>query len=259
MSEEHELVGLINKYRNGNYKEEKECKKYLFKQLEDIKDTKGVIKEKRSGFLVYSQEMLNKDHHLYKRFEHVYNNCKGFSIDNDDNMKENNIYRYYYFEELYPEDKQSKKKKHATVIMLNPAFADSKEPDKSIKNIKEYLKKLDIGEKFSSFDIVNLYPIRMPKSGCLTCFIPYLKLEDDKNYRKFLIDFLSTSSTNTLIAAWGDEYNAKAKEIFASNLGFQFKSYKKGAPAHFSPQRYNNVKDKGLYNFPYLLPTELDA
>ena len=55
------------------------------------------------------------------------------------------------------------------------------------------------------------------------------------------------------------ESSAKAKEIFASNLGFQFKSYKKGAPAHFSPQRYNNVKDKGLYNFPYLLPTELDA
>lgn len=258
MAEENSLFDLLDFINSikaerpniDNYRdlELSNNEKYLFKPLENIPAKKGKKEEKRNGFLVYSQEKLNKDHYLYRRFESVYNNCKGFNIDNN----ENNIYRYYYFEEfIYPKRKPTKYK-HATVIMLNPAFASSDKKDLTITNLKNFLRK----KRFTSFDIVNLYSIRLPKSECLTCFISYLKLDDYKNYKNFLIKFLSTGSKNTLIAAWGNKYNVKAKEIFTSECGLQFHSYKKGEPAHFSSQRFNNVKRKGLFLF---TPTELDA
>jgi hypothetical protein len=99
----------------------------------------------------------------------------------------------------------------------------------------------------------------MPKLDCLNCFNLYLDFNEKNIYYELLKEYLKqkSESGSILIAAWGDKYNAKAKEIF-QNSGLKFKSYKKGAPAHFSPLRYNNVKDKGLYDF-ISFTSELDV
>lgn len=95
---------------------------------------------------------------------------------------------------------------------MNPAFADSVEPDNTIKNIENYLdnekdailKHLpNIHNKFGSFDIINLYPIRMPKSEKLNDFLGLTKTET-KNYQRFVKEYLSKSDKNHIvIAAWG--------------------------------------------------------
>ena len=88
---------------------------------------------------------------------------------------------------------------HATIVMMNLAFADSVEPDNTIKNIENYLdnekdailKHLpNIHNEFGSFDIINLYPIRMPKSEKLNEFLGLTKNETEK-YQKFVKEYLS--------------------------------------------------------------------
>ena len=83
--------------------------------------------------------------------------------------------------------------------MMNLAFADSVEPDNTIKNIENYLdnekdailKHLpNIHNEFGSFDIINLYPIRMPKSEKLNEFLELTKIETEK-YQKFVKEYLS--------------------------------------------------------------------
>lgn len=151
-------------------------------------------------------------------------------------QKENNIYRYYYYEEL-----EAKNSLHAIVIMMNPAFADSEESDDTIKNIKKYLG--NENNKFGSFGIINLYPIRMPKS-------------ETEKYHEFIKSYLKENcKDHIIIAAWGSdkEDNELACNLF-KNLNIKFYCYgltKEGYPKHFSSQSFNNF-NKFRYPFPYI-------
>ena len=259
MSKKHELVELINRYKIQEPFEYKFENHYNFIPLKDIKRKKEVIK--RNGFLVYSKEEIEntivKQESLYGHFKLTYDNCK--YLKSKKISKELFTYRYYFYQEILENIKQ-KANKQALIVMINPAFADSQNNDPTINNIYKFLKV----KKFKSFEIVNLYPIRMPKFDCLDCFVSFLGL-NKSSQKEFLIEYLKNRQENKkeneeviLIAAWGDKYNTVAQEIF-KNSGLKFKSYKKGAPAHFSSQRYNNVKDKGLYDFISFTPTEMDV
>ena len=206
-----------------------------------------------TGFLVYSDETI--DNTSNSELKHKYENeCKEIK-----NKTERNIYRYYYYENF-----KNKKQLHATIVMMNPAFADSVEPDNTIKNIEKYLnnekdailKHLpNIHNEFGSFDIINLYPVRMPKSEKLNEFLELTKIETEK-YQKFVKEYLSKIDKNHIvIAAWGDDKkdNELARKLFA-DLDIKFYCYgltKNGYPKHFSSLAYNNF-NKFRCPLPYI-------
>ena len=206
-----------------------------------------------TGFLVYSDETI--DNTSNSELKHKYENeCKEIK-----NKTERNIYRYYYYEKL-----ENNNPLHATIVMMNPAFADSVEPDNTIKNIEKYLnnekdailKHLpNIHNEFGSFDIINLYPIRMPKSEKLNEFLELTKTETE-NYQQFVRDYLKESDKNYIvIAAWGGDKkdNELAGKLFV-NLGIKFYCYgltKNGYPKHFSSLAYNNF-NKFRCPLPYI-------
>ena len=206
-----------------------------------------------NGFLVYSGETI--DNTSNSELKHKYENeCKEIK-----NKTEKNIYRYYYYEKF-----ENDSTLHATIVMMNPAFADSVEPDNTIKNIKNYLnnekdailKHLpNIHNKFGSFDIINLYPIRMPKSEKLNEFLELTKIETEK-HQKFVKEYLSKIDKNHIvIAAWGDDKkdNELARKLFA-DLDIKFYCYgltKNGYPKHFSSLAYNNF-NKFRCPLPYI-------
>lgn len=206
-----------------------------------------------NGFLVYSGETI--DNTSNSELKHKYENeCKEIK-----NKTEKNIYRYYYYEKL-----ENNNPLHATIVMMNPAFADFEDPDNTIKNIKNYLnnekdailKHLpNIHNNFGSFDIINLYPIRMPKSEKLNEFLELTKIETEK-HQKFVKEYLSKIDKNHIvIAAWGDDKkdNELARKLFA-DLDIKFYCYgltKNGYPKHFSSLAYNNF-NKFRCPLPYI-------
>ena len=206
-----------------------------------------------TGFLVYSDETI--DNTSNSELKHKYENeCKEIK-----NKTEKNIYRYYYYEKF-----ENDSTLHATIVMMNPAFADSVEPDNTIKNIEKYLnnekdailKHLpNIHNNFGSFDIINLYPVRMPKSEKLNEFLELTKIETEK-YQKFVKEYLSKIDKNHIvIAAWGDDKkdNELARKLFA-DLDIKFYCYgltKNGYPKHFSSLAYNNF-NKFRCPLPYI-------
>ena len=126
---------------------------------------------------------------LYEHFKYVYENCKDFKdiIDSGEDY----TYRYNYYLEI-----DVSEGKHATIIMANPAFAYSKDTDKTISNIINYFQTYYTIEKFKSFDIVNLYPIRMPKLDCLYSFLysntTSLEIEIKASYYEILLKRILT-------------------------------------------------------------------
>lgn len=206
-----------------------------------------------NGFLVYSDETI--DNTSNSELKHKYENeCKEIK-----NKTEKNIYRYYYYEKF-----ENDSPLHATIVMMNPAFADSVEPDGTIKNIEKYLNNENdailkhlpnIHNKFGSFDIINLYPIRMPKSEKLNEFLELTKIETEK-YKQFVGNYLKESDKNHIvIAAWGGDKkdNELARKLFA-DLDIKFYCYgltKNGYPKHFSSLAYNNF-NKFRCPLPYI-------
>lgn len=202
--------------------------------------------KKSKGYLLYSNDTAN---------DSLYNNeCQEIRT-----KEKRNIYRYYYYEKL-----ENNNPLHATIVMMNLAFADSGEPDNTIKNIENYLdnekdailKHLpNIHNKFGSFDIINLYPIRMPKSEKLNEFLGLTKNETE-NYQQFVKEYLSKIDKNHIvIAAWGGDKkdNELAEKLFA-DLDIKFYCYgltKNGYPKHFSSLAYNNF-NKFRCPLPYI-------
>ena len=255
MTEENDLLGFINRIKdiakqsnNANYRDIKltadlkNDEKYLFKPLEDIKD------KKRNGFLVYSQETIEntKNKKLYELY-------KKSSIQK---IKEKNIYRYFYYENIEGKEENLM---HAIIIMMNPAFADSEKPDPTIKNVKNFLEN---NGDFSSFEILNLYPIRMPKSQNLSCFLR--ECEDETgNYQETIKKYLNNMK-KTIIVAWGAKSrdNQEAKKIFKDieSILYCYDKTSCGYPRHFSPLSYpksKKIKEK-KYNL-IDITTDLDV
>jgi hypothetical protein len=210
------------------------------KQLLDIIDKiKTVLRNEKfvvkplnyaNGFIVYSSEKIDDNENI-KEYYASY-----------DKIEERYTYRYYYYEKFENSDSSSK---HATIVMMNPAFANSQKPDSTIKNIKKYL--CDVLKGFGSFDIVNLYPIRMPKSVCLDDLLKVELVEEKADkYQKFVKSYLtklSTNYNNIIIAAWGSKNrdNVVAKDLLKdSKIKLHcYELTKNDFPRHFASQSYN--------------------
>ncbi len=232
--------------------EQKEKIKKLLKKFK-ISFAAPIDLKNGKGFLVYSDETIDKTSNSELKYKYE-NECNEIK-----NKKEKNIYRYYYYEKF-----ENDSPLHATIVMMNPAFADSVEPDGTIKNIEKYLNNENdailkhlpnIHNKFGSFDIINLYPIRMPKSEKLNEFLELTKIETEK-YKQFVGNYLKESDKNHIvIAAWGGDKkdNELARKLFA-DLDIKFYCYgltKNGYPKHFSSLAYNNF-NKFRCPLPYI-------
>lgn len=220
-----QLSEFIEDLKTNGYTAQKEDGNYLSLPLKE-----------GDGFLVYSKETAEdtSNKKLKQLYEKTYTN-----------INEKNIFRYYYYEKLDPNNCL-----HATVVMMNPAFADSEQPDDTIKNIESYLK----DNKFGSFDIVNLYPIRMPKSAKLKDFLKETSTKT-KKYQKFVKEYLKKSSkeNHIIIAAWGKYYHKEAEELF-KDQDIKFYCYgltKDACPKHFSKQSFSNF-NKFKSPIPYI-------
>lgn len=216
------LYDLILKNDKESFKESE----FIYKSLE----------APNKGFIIYSN---NKIDETLPNFDE-YKKCKDFSKIK--NAGEDYVHRYYYHQEIL-ENKGTNK--HATVIMMNPAFAYSKDTDSTIENVYNYL--ANNNEKFSSFDIINLYTIRMPNSNCLNKFINDMNLENDKVNNELLKNILNSKNQNTLIAAWGSKYHYRAKKFFSNMNEIKFKCYainkSSQSPKHFGSMAFNSFKN----------------
>lgn len=205
---------------------------------------KDVTLKNNDGFLIYSTETIDNSE-LKSLYEKYYKDIY--------NKKERNIFRYFYYTNL-----QNEYPLHATIIMMNPAFADSEETDDTIENIKKffnnYNKIVENNGKFGSFDIVNLYPVRMPKSAKLNELLSLTKLETN-NYQNFVKNYIEKfCNKNVIIAAWGSKYNTKAKNLFKDIKISNLKCYakNKSSPKHFGSMAFNTIKSRELLNYSIL-------
>lgn len=207
------------------------------------------LKKGRTGFLIYSKETIDNNTKLNDLYDKSY-----------EDIKERNIYRYYYYEKLKNEGIL-----HATIIMMNPAFADSEKPDNTIKNIEKYIEKHNDGksQKIGSFDIVNLYPIRMPKSKKFKDFKKIMEKVPEKyqtnhniteNYRNFVKNYIEENLENRIIiAAWGSDKqdNDDAEKLFTST---NTKFYCYGLTTECYPKHFSSLSYNYFYKFKYLIP-----
>ena len=207
-------------------------------QLKELQDTKN---NGRAGFLVYSKEKVDDNCDIVKSYKNY-----------TDKITETNLFRYYYYQNI--KDKKYNGE-HLTVVMMNPAFADSNDDDFTIKNILKYLADK---AQYGSFDIINLYPVRMPKGVTLDDLNKKINKyfpDVNDNYQKFVISYLKTFKNGKKIAAWGSKYHKTATKLF-ENENIKFYCYGKnrdGSPRHFSNQAFikedNFLDDFKEYKF----------
>ena len=217
----------------------------------------------KKGYIIYSDIKIDKS--LYKYFdidfsvkelveEDKKSKSKNISYQELKAVGEDFVHRFYYYQEII-ENNKPENKYHATIIMMNPAFAYSKKQDSTIDNIYNYLK----SNNFKSFEIINFSPIRTPSPNSLTKLKNIEKCNQyDEINRAFVETVLNKAQedeNNVIIVAWGGSQkdNKIAKKILKEK---SYKLYCFGMtsekfPKHFSPLSFNNV-NKYRHPIPYL-------
>ena len=234
-----ELINEINLSKIENKK--KEVGNFVFIPIEN-----------KNGFIVYSKGKINEiikeeNISLFEKFKNDYINCKDYKKIND--AKETYTHRYYYYEKISDENET------ITIIMLNPAFAYSKNTDDTIENIKDFINN-ENKEKIGAFEIINLYSIRMPKSAKLNSMLNTLTINEDNDINTEFIKQYIKGSINKILIAWGAAYHNKAIKQLEKNIkDKQLYCYaltdKSKIPRHFSSCSYNQAKNKKLMKFSF--------
>lgn len=170
-------------------------------------------------------------------------------------VEEDFVHRFYYYQEIV-ENNKSENKYHATIIMMNPAFAYSEKQDSTIDNIYAYFK----SNGFKSFEIINFSPIRTSSPKVLSTLAKQESCnqynEVNRKFVDFVLDNAQNDKNSVIIAAWG----GKAKDNKTAKKFFEDKAYKfycfgmtaEKYPKHFSPLSFNNV-NKYCHPIPYLV------
>lgn len=137
----------------------------------------------------------------------------------------------------------SKNNKTITVILMNPSYADENKLDFTLSNVKGFLS--EKYPQYSAFEVLNIFSIRMPKSGDLKQLV---QKYGNKENCKFIREYLDKNS-NDILLAWGNQYHKDALWILnelknCSNKLFVYGLNKNGSPRHFSPLVFNKIKNK---------------
>lgn len=162
-----------------------------------------------------------------------------------------NLRKFYNKKYLFRKSlkcKMQESGENITVILMNPSFADEYGLDETLSNVKKFLEQIG---GFSRFEVLNIFPIRMPKSGNVK---ELMKKYDhpagnyqEKN-KRYIIETLKCSKK--VLLSWGDNYHKEAQWIFDYLDGKELYVYRlnkgKGIPTHFSPKVYNKVAEKKL-------------
>lgn len=163
------------------------------------------------------------------------------------NRKFYNKYLFRYSLTYKFDDKNDKK--HITVILMNPSFADEDALDATLNNVKEF-----VGNNgFTSFTVLNIFPLRMPKNDNLREMMAKYdnhSIYKDKNENK-IEEVLNNSKY--ILLAWGSKYNNEAVRILDkleklknATLYVHYLN-KDSSPRHFSPLIYNRNYPKKLH------------
>lgn len=163
------------------------------------------------------------------------------------------ILKKFYNKELFRkflEYKFNDSDEEITVILLNPSFACEKGLDLTLNNLKKFL--LEIGG-YSGFKVLNIFPIRTPKSSMLSDLLKKNKFKKYQcNNKQYVLN--EVEKCNKIIIAWGGKYNQEAisflDELWKKKEKPSFLVYhlnKDGSPTHFSSQAYNKIKKKKLF------------
>ncbi|MCD7879526.1 MAG: DUF1643 domain-containing protein [Candidatus Gastranaerophilales bacterium] len=168
-----------------------------------------------------------------------------------EDTRNNGILKKFYDKHLFRKSLKCKLRGKGTgsiaVITMNPSFADEYGLDETIDNVKKYMKKIN---KFSEFEILNVFPLRISKNDDLP---KLMKKYDPKNiYKQENDDYIKEviKKSDKIFLAWGRKFHNDArwiyeyvqdKELYVYNLN------QDATPTHFAPQVYNVITRKRLY------------
>lgn len=217
----------------------------------------------KKGYIIYSDIKIDKSLNKYLDIdlsakelveEDKKSKSKNISYQELKAVGEDLVHRFYYYQEII-ENNKPENKYHATIIMMNPAFAYSEKQDSTIDNIYAYFK----SNGFKSFEIINFSPIRTPLPKVLSSLAKQESCnqynEINRRFVEFVLDSAQKDENSVIIAAWGGNQkdNRIAKECLKEK---SYKLYCFGMtsekfPKHFSPLSFNNV-NKYRHPIPYL-------
>lgn len=177
-----------------------------------------------------------------------------------------NILRQFYDKHLFRKSLvcqlDETQGKSVFVILMNPSYADESGLDGTLHNVYSFINKInekqkDNNKKYSQFEVLNIFPIRMAQSSCLPCLLE--RYDKDRTFCKKNIKYIKKRLEDKpewdVIVAWGKDYhlyNEAQKicellehrdNIYAYNLNGKDKYH---TPSHFSSQVYNNINEKKL-------------
>ena len=172
----------------------------------------------------------------------------------------NDRYMFRLSLECKLKDKKDKKDKIMTVILMNPSYANNNGLDDTLLHVKEFMEKVNqAGNKdyqYSSFVVLNVFPIRTAKSECLLFLLN--KYDTDKKYCKYNLEYIKDkiSAGGDFLLAWGANYhNTEQTQTILKELKQHKKAQKfvyhlnKGkekSPSHFTSQVYYKIRNEGL-------------
>lgn len=194
--------------------------------------------ENKNGFLVYLNSKITNDIWFKTKEQKDRQNNNGrkynTTLKDLENFGENYTCRYYYYETL----QNNYKNNHITIIMINPAFAYSKKLDRTIHNIQKKLK--EFCPEISSFDILNISPIRNPYTDAFVQLEKNYNLYNKEMYKIFFSKMIG--SRNKIILAWGntvDKIDINRNRIFdelkGKNFLYTLEISNNNNPMHLSP------------------------
>ena len=148
---------------------------------------------------------------------------------------------------------------------MNPSFADNNYLDNTLYNVKSFLNNLDRKNEIHEFIVLNLFPIRTPKSDNLDKTMSKYEKQQQKNDVR--IDQI-LNNVHDVIVAWGSKYhNIAIKKdwfinqilknnsikIYAYDINKKSENVEYGFPKHFSPFAYKykdiDFKNKSLLDY----------
>ena len=187
-----------------------------YKNINNINNFVRINLKDNDGFIVYSKNKINENIWFDKKQKEKQLNNGTKTNPTLKDLKENKedyALRLYYYLKI-----KEQEGKHITIFMLNPAFAYSGSNDTTISRIKNNI--LKNHDDISSFDIINISPIRNPYPNRLNV----LEQKDyyDKGSYYSAIEKIIENSDQILLA-WGSgidklQISEKLYQILNANI-----------------------------------------